>query len=649
MIFFSLVIFYCLISFNTVHVLKVAMGQLFFVILFTFLITGLFAQPEAQQFDTLIFVQIPSEAGPNISADVNELSFKGRYVKGARIITWNGSTSKITNLTPDFEAACDPDIAPDGKSMIFCGIKTSSDTWQIWKMNPNGSDKVQITQNSQDCFAPTYAGNRFYLNDPQPTPQIIYVSRESDKKNSPYAIYATDIQGEITRRLSFNLLNDYAPDVLPDGRILFSSWQRSGKGQDVTERIALMAINNDGTDLMAYYGNHENPLLKEMINISQFDDRVYFIESEQYHWLGGGSISSVSQNRPLHSYRKINHDNKGKELYHSPAALPNGELIASYRTNTSDSEFAIYLLDQKTGKRIKELYQQPGWHTIDTQVLLSYRRPKGRSNWLIPGSTSGVFYCLDIYISNLYMEEPIPRGSVKYVRVIEGKPKINKKDITNQGSKESEYRNVLGVSPVENDGSFHIRVPAEMPLTFQLLDENQFNIRSQKAWTWVMGNENRGCIGCHEDREWSPPNKMVDAILKPAVDLTSSDNQCRKADFLSQILPIIDNKCAVEGCHISGTVLPNLDNGIKAGSKEHSARIYDLLVHSHNKKHVIPGRAIDSPLINHFLSSKTIEKPEHLASQTTKTKVKIKILDEKELRTFIEWIDLGAQWDAAPD
>jgi hypothetical protein len=85
---------------------------------------------------------------------------------------------------------------------------------------------------------------------------------------------------------------------------------------------------------------------------------------------------------------------------------------------------------------------------------------------------------------------------------------------------------ILGIAPVEEDGSFHIRVPSERPITFQLLDKDYQTLRTQHAWTWVMGNENRGCIGCHEDRELTPPNYLAKAVLKPPVDLT--DPECKK-------------------------------------------------------------------------------------------------------------------------
>ena len=38
---------------------------------------------------------------------------------------------------------------------------------------------------------------------------------------------------------------------------------------------------------------------------------------------------------------------------------------------------------------------------------------------------------------------------------------------------------------------------------------------SMENWIWVMPRESRGCIGCHEDRELTPPNRHVFALRKP--------------------------------------------------------------------------------------------------------------------------------------
>ena len=87
---------------------------------------------------------------------------------------------------------------------------------------------------------PVHAGNRFYLNDPQPTPQIVYAGNEHSWYNelestSTLALYGIDLEGKQKYRLTYNLYSDFSPDVLPDGRIVFSSWQPSGEG-----KLALM-------------------------------------------------------------------------------------------------------------------------------------------------------------------------------------------------------------------------------------------------------------------------------------------------------------------------------------------------------------------------------------------------------------------------
>jgi len=308
--------------------------------------------------------------------------------------------------------------------------------------------------------------------------------------------------------------------------------------------------------------------------------------------------------------------------------------VASYRSDSSDSEFGLYLIDPGSGKRKEEIYIEPGWHTIDTQVLSAHPTVKGRSNWLIPGAETGVFYCLNSYRTNLTEFNDILPGMLKYVRVIEG---LQHRDSTDTGQR------IVGIAPVENDGSFHVRVPAKTPLTFQLLDKNYMAIRSQNTWTWVMGNENRGCIGCHENRELSPPNIMVEAVTKPPVELITTPEQRRIVDFRHQIAPIIASKCATRGCHIYGKAIPNLES-----TKNAPLQVYDTLLMSipgrEKERYVIPGNAKASPLIWHLFGKR-------LALDKSDYTSKIHLmppdnsLKKQERISFVEWIDLGAQWD----
>lgn len=563
----------------------------------------------------LIFVQVPAAAKPQRVDSAGLRPPTDRYVDGSRIVRLPSSGAEPVVLTPEFAGASDPAVSFDGESVVFAGKQGPNDSWQIWRMQTDGSHKRQITAGPGNKFTPVHAGRRFYLNDPQPTPQIVY---SGTVDGSELAIFATDSAGESIRRLTFNLHSDIAPDVLPTGRLVFASWQRYGDRHEPHGLFALTAVNLDGTDFMPFYGNHEMPRSKGMVHVSISSERVYFIESDGSPWLGGGDIAYVSWRRPLNSYNKLSHDPDG--VYHSPTSLPGGGLIASYRRGESDAVFGIYNIDPESGERGDSIFEQAGWHSIDATVLAPRPATKGRSNWLIPGASTGVFYCLDAYRTNLDDADLDP-GEIKHVRVIEGVPirAGATVSLSPHGA-----RRLLGIAPVHPDGSFHIRVPAETPITFQLLNEQYMALRTQAAWTWVMGNENRGCIGCHEDRELSPPNAMVDAVIRPAVELTLPPERRRTVDFRNQIAPIIESKCATAGCHATGGVGLDLANSRTTVRDDPFSVAYRQLLNA-SPQRIVPGSAKDSPLIQRLVDHGS--------------------LNDRERILFIEWIDLGAQWD----
>ncbi len=582
---------------------------------------------EASLPDDLIVVQIPVGATTGFQDRANPSTPLDRYVDGARIVRVDPTGGAVV-LTPGFAGACDPDVSFDGETIVFAGRRDSEDSWQIWKMDADGSAKTQITRGSGQSVAPVFAGARFYLDDPQPTPQIIYSAMAHDA--SSFSLYGTDLEGATRHRLTFNPHGDFSPAVLPTGRVVFSSLQRYGDRSDPDGIFALLAINIDGTDLMPFYGNHEPPRYKDMAAVSQVGDRVYFVESDRLSWLGGGDLAYVSWRRPLSSYRKLSGEAGGAGVFHSPAPLPDGGLIVSYRRPASDSVFAVYRLDPESGRPLEKVFEQASWHSIDAHVLAPRRPVRGRSNWLKPGSTTGVFYCLNCYETSLGEggnRSVAPPGAIKHVRVIEGLP-----------------RRILGVAPVERDGSFHIRVPAEVPLTFQLLDEDYVALRTQRAWTWVMGNENRGCIGCHEDPELSPPNRMVTAIAKPPVDLLPPPARRRTVDFRNQIAPILASSCATAGCHVAGHAEPTLGESGTTMSESALLTVYASLleqpVSPPDGARVVPGSAKESPLIRLLLGREGDSVPV--------VRVRHDMLGRRELTLFIEWVDLGAEWESRP-
>jgi hypothetical protein len=217
----------------------------------------------------------------------------------------------------------------------------------------------------------------------------------------------------------------------------------------------------------------------------------------------------------------------------------------------------------------------------------------------------------------------------------------------------------LGEAPVEDDGSFNVQIPADIPIEVQLLDADGMALESC-GWIWVKNNEPRGCIGCHEDPELVPENRLVKAIAKPSVLLTLPPERRRTVDFEHHIMPVIQSKCML--CHGAGGSLPRLDGNPGTGAPSGEAagsRAYGMLVSrdggasksgAGHPAYVVPGKARASSLIWHLLGRNTARPWDRLPKGDALVRrmppANAPPLSESERRAFIEWIDLGAVWSS---
>ncbi len=81
----------------------------------------------------------------------------------------------------------------------------------------------------------------------------------------------------------------------------------------------------------------------------------------------------------------------------------------------------------------------------------------------------------------------------------------------------------MGTASVERDGSFFVKVPADAPIRFVLLDEKGSVLRREKGWFWIRKGEQRICVGCHTGPERASENRVPAVLLRTttAVDLTA--------------------------------------------------------------------------------------------------------------------------------
>jgi len=55
----------------------------------------------------------------------------------------------------------------------------------------------------------------------------------------------------------------------------------------------------------------------------------------------------------------------------------------------------------------------------------------------------------------------------------------------------------------------------KIPEQLELLDASGSPLRTS-AWLWVRNHDAQGCVGCHEDPERTPPNRLMKALSAPA-------------------------------------------------------------------------------------------------------------------------------------
>ena len=83
------------------------------------------------------------------------------------------------------------------------------------------------------------------------------------------------------------------------------------------------------------------------------------------------------------------------------------------------------------------------------------------------------------------------------------------------GETEFEQQQILGYAPIEPDGSFKLKVPADTPLAFSVIDAKGRGIQTHLNWIQVRPGERRTCDGCHSPRRGGAINSGATANTMP--------------------------------------------------------------------------------------------------------------------------------------
>ncbi len=515
----------------------------------------------------------PTSQSPALSSPVPApMALPG---EGGRILLLDpDGTQRV--LTEGFHSAADPAVSFDAKRFLFAAKHAAGEPWNVYEFSLENGQVRQVTQDLGNCRQPGYQSNLFTLDSPAPWYQLSFVSdaagwMNEDGSGPVRSLYSCRLDGSQIRRLTYNLSDDLDPYLMGDGRLVYASWQRATLDRGPLGRVALFAVNIEGTD-NALFGDPAGQRIQRMPCVT---DRglVLFVEGENAAADGFGQIGSVTFRRPLKSYRAVTSEHDGF-VYRAPSPWTQGRVLIARRSVDRSATSGVYVFDPKT-VTCQAVFDDPAYDEVQVVAVRTARQPDGRSTVVDDTQPLAKMYCLNISLHDLPDASWLPAGTVKRLRVLEGVPltaeerdmylpaapasTIRPSGATRNGLPPIAQRRFLGETDISPDGSFHISIPANTPIELQTLDENGLALRSC-GWIWSKNAEPRGCIGCHEDGESTPENYFVDALKRPAVALTLPPERRRTVDFRRDVMPVLEKKCV--GCHAQDGAPPRLDGGM---------------------------------------------------------------------------------------
>jgi Tol biopolymer transport system component len=425
-----------------------------------------------------------SEKPKNTNYDTTD---SWRYISHTQIVAINSNSPdrSLKVLTNDYYSARSPKISYDGKYMLFSAQQKLNDPWQIWEMNLKDLKSHQITTSKESSTDPDYL----------PGGRIVFSKfSANDTLKAGNSLFICNLDGSNLKRITFNPGSYVASNVLTDGRILTISRQVFPIQGDPM----YMILRPDGTKADMFYKGSKNLYISSPA-LETGNGRIVFIETDKASG-GKSNLMSISYNRPLHSSENLSSEIEGN--FHSVSPMRSGNLLVSYRKSDSDRH-ALYEFDPENKTIGKMIYGDAEYDVLEAIEAVQHERPKKLPSEVDMGVKTGLLMCQDINLTDQSQSGSSNSGS---------SPKSSRIEIVGIDS-------TLGIVDVAEDGSFYLKVIADKPFRIQTVDKQGHVSNSSCGWMWLRPNERRGCVGCHQDPEIVPGNRVPLAVKNSPVSI----------------------------------------------------------------------------------------------------------------------------------
>jgi hypothetical protein len=543
-------------------------------------------------FTRVLFIDQPTPAGP-VNPEHEAIHRMGiTATPGGRLLVLDGlhPGGAVRQLAPDRTGSFwAPDLSFDARRLLYCYKAWDEKSFHLYEMNLDGTGRRRLTEGDYDDVDPVYL----------PDGHILFTTTRGNSyvRCGPfiysYTLARCDADGGNVYLISQNGEPDFVPSLMEDGRVVYSRWEYTDR--PLWRLQSLWTANPDGTNTQAFYGNRSvwPDHLSEPRQIPG-TQRVMFSGVGHHDWWSG-SIGIVDPNRGTNfpdGLTKVTADRPWPECstppvdpieaadYHSSGgftgyktAYPLSEEDFLVSARGLDGKFRLYLMDVHGNREL--IYE--GVHNVLHAIPI---RPRPRppaipSSVVWPGTGSerepnapGVLFSSDIYEG----VPELPRGSARYLRVWQQDHKTYstwRKTYRNSGPavsivQEEAVKRIVSVVPVEADGSVCFTAPTGKSLFFQLLDENQRCLQTMRSFTGLMPGERRGCVGCHEMHNRTPPVAGGLALQRPPTPLSPPPWGTESVSYERFAQPVLDRHCGQ--CHQGdGEARKTLDLTLRPG------------------------------------------------------------------------------------
>lgn len=495
------------------------------------------------------------------------------------VFEMEGLHAKVRTLVADPTGVIrDPAVSWDGQRVVFAWKKAlDDDDYHLYEVTAASGECRQITSG---------AGFADYEPAFLPNGDLIFSSTRCVQTVDCWwtevsNLYTCGPDGRFLRRLTFDQVHAIFPQVMDDGRVIYTRWDYNDRGQIFPQPLFQMAA--DGTGQTEFYGNNSwfpttiahargIPGTEKVLAIlcghhSAQAGKLAIIDPALGRQENSG-VQLVAPVRPTPAERIDAYGQDG-ELWQYPYPLNEREYLVTYaplgwdqpERFQGDAAFGIYWMDVDGNREL--LVSDPRMPCSQPVPLAPRACPPVRPSMVDHTRTHGVFYLQDIYAGPGLAG--VERGSIKKLRVVAldfraagvgnngsagpgGGAMISTPISIGNGS--WDVKVVLGEAEVYEDGSAMFSVPARTPVYFQALDKRGYAVQTMRSWSTLQPGETFACIGCHEHKSQVPATTgygLSLAMTAGVKDLQPFHGPARGFSFLKEVQPILDRHCT--RCH----------------------------------------------------------------------------------------------------